>query len=283
MDEEEQQYLLSYVFFLTLRKRIMKNLLAMTTALVAMSTAVFAQDSAPTVAITGGVGIEVTEQKDGDFGAKTELSLGASMAGNASASIDLLSTDEGALSIDGWNLGMAMGAGTVSIGDQGDIFPGAGLEVVGDDTLADPADNDSVRFASSDLSLHLGFTDVTDDVTDLSNVQIGYAMEVAGASVNPVIDYNLDSEDTTFGVAGGYTLGDVALGGVMTYGDAIAYEASVAMNGMTAFTNGDEDDALQNIGLGWKKDVNGIVLFAEGAYNLDSEEIKPAVGASFSF
>ena len=283
MDEEEQQYLLSCVFFLTLRKRIMKNLLAMTTALVAMSTAVFAQDSAPTVAITGGVGIEVTEQKDGDFGAKTELSLGASIAGNASASIDLLSTDEGAISIDGWSLGMAMGAGTVSIGDQGDIFPGAGLEVVGDDTLADPADNDSVRFASSNLSLHLGFTDVTDDVTDLSNVQIGYAMEVAGASVNPVIDYNLDSEDTTFGVAGGYTLGDVAVGGVMTYGDDIAYEASVAMNGMTAFTNGDENDALQNIGIGWKRDVNGIVLFAEGAYNMDSEDIKPAVGASFSF
>ena len=53
------------------------------------------------------------------------------------------------------------------------------------------------------------------------------------------------------------------------------------------FTNkyfdGDEDDALQNIGLGWKRDVNGLTLFAEGAYNLDSEEIKPAVGASFSF
>jgi len=261
----------------------MKNLLAMTTALVAMSTAVFAQDSAPTVAITGGVGIEVTEQTDGDFGAKTELSLGASVAGNASASINLLSTNEGALTIDGWTLGMAMGASTVSIGDQGDIFPGAGLEVVGDDTLADPADNDSIRFASNDLSLHLGFTDMTDDVTDLSNVQVGYAMEVAGASINPVIDFNLDLEDTTFGVAGGYTLGDVAVGGVMTYGDDVAYEANVSMNGMTAFTNGDADDALQNIGLGWKRDVNGLTLFAEGAYNLDSEEIKPAVGASFSF
>ena len=70
----------------------MKNLLAMTTALVAMSTAVFAQDSAPTVAITGGVGIEVTEQTDGDFGAKTELSLGASVAGNASASINSINS-----------------------------------------------------------------------------------------------------------------------------------------------------------------------------------------------
>ena len=262
---------------------MMKNLLAMTTAMVAMSTAVFAQDSAPTVAITGGVGIEVTEQKDGDFGAKTKLSLGASVAGNASASIDLLSTDEGALTIDGWTLGMAMGAGTVSIGDQGDIFPDAGLEVVGDDTLADPADNDSIRLATNDLSLHLGFTDMTDDVTDLSNVQVGYAMGIGGASVNPVIDFNLDTEDTTFGVAGGYTLGDFALGGVMTYGDDIAYEASVAMNGMTAFTNGDADDALQNIGLGWKGDVNGLTLFAEGAYNLDSEDLKPAMGMSFSF
>jgi hypothetical protein len=261
----------------------MKNLLAMTTALVAMSTAVFAQDSAPTVAITGGVGIEVTEQKDGDFGAKTELSLGVSTSGNASASIDLLSTDEGALSIDGWTLGMTKGDSIASIGDQGDIFPGAGLEVVGDDTLADPADNDSIRLVTNDLSLHLGFTDMTDDVTDLSNVQVGYAMGIGGASVNPVIDFNLDSKDTTFGVAGGYTLGDVALGGVMTYGDDIAYEASVAMNGMTAFTNGDEDDALQNIGLGWKGDVNGLTLFAEGAYNMDSEDIKPAVGASFSF
>ena len=262
----------------------MKNLLAMTTALVAMSTMVFAQESsAPSIAITGGVGMEVTQKADDDWGAKTELSLGVATAGDATASIDLLSTDEGALSIDGWSLGMAMGASTVSIGDQGDIFPGAGLEVVGDDTLADPADNDSIRFASNDLSLHLGFTDMTDDVTDLSNVQVGYAMEVAGASINPVIDFNLDSEDTTFGVAGGYTLGDVAVGGVMTYGDDVAYEASVAMNGMTAFTNGDEDDALQNIGLGWKRDVNGLTLFAEGAYNMDSEEIKPAVGASFSF
>lgn len=261
----------------------MKNLLVMTTALVAMSTSVFAEDSTSRVAMTGGVGIEVTQQADDDFGAKTKLELGVKVDGAASASIDLLSTDEGALTIDGWSLGMDSGMASFSIGDQGDIFPGAGLEVVGDNTLADPTDNDSVRVATGDLSLQFGFTDMTDDVSDLSNVQIGYAMTSGDVSINPVLDYNMDTKDTVFGLDTGYSLGDMALGGVFTYDDDIAYEASVAMNDITAFTNGDESDAFQNIGIGWKKDVNGMTLFAEGAYNIDTKDTTPALGLSFSF
>ena len=267
------------------KEKTMKNLLIMTTALVAMSTMAYAeQTTASSVKLTGSVGMEVTQKADNDFGAKTTLELGIATDGPAFGSIALKSVDEGTLTIDGWSLGMVTDMATFSIGDQGDIFPGAGLEVVGDNTLADPADNDSIKVIAGEVAMSFGFTDIKDDVTDLSNVQLGYTMSQAGININPVVDFNTSTNDVTYGLDTDYTMGHAALGGVFTFKDDVAYEVSAGMNDVTGFMNGDENNLIQNIGLGWKKtDENGMTMFAEAGYNVDTKATTPALGLSFNF
>ena len=52
---------------------------------------------------------------------------------------------------------------------------------------------------------------------------------------------------------------------------------------MTAFVNGDDADAFQNVGAGVAYDVNSLNLYAEGTYNVDAETNSVGAGVSFSF
>ena len=46
----------------------------------------------------------------------------------------------------------------------------------------------------------------------------------------------------------------------------------------------DKDDMAENIGLGYSREMgSGLTLYAEGAYDLEAEDDKIGVGASFSF
>jgi hypothetical protein len=132
----------------------------------------------------------------------------------------------------------------------------------------------------------VGLTDITKDVTDVENVQGAYAFGANGIQVLGGVDYNLDSEEITLLSSAGYALSGFGLGVTTTYqveAEALGFEADVTAYGVTAFLNGDKDDMLQNVGAGYYGEVNGMGLYAEGAYNIDSEEFTPAAGLSFNF
>jgi hypothetical protein len=60
------------------------------------------------------------------------------------------------------------------------------------------------------------------------------------------------------------------------------YGASDALK-VSAFINGDDADLAQNVGAGVVYTKNSLGAFAEVGYNIDAEEITPAVGVSFNF
>jgi hypothetical protein len=88
------------------------------------------------------------------------------------------------------------------------------------------------------------------------------------------------------GRADGVEIANVMLGSTLTYSSAdeqVAYEIDGAMMGVTAYLNGDDTDALQNVGASYGRTVAGLDLGTELNYNLDSEEFTPSVTVGFAF
>ena len=216
---------------------------------------------------------EVEVTVDDDAVATTEVTLDfTSGEGIATGSITL---DEDG--IDGYSLGTEVVGVSLSYGEQDDIMLGGGLNVVGGSTLADPASAEtSLIMGVGDAEVLVGFGD---DLTDVDNVQMGYSLGIVSASV----DYNLDSEDFTVVGSGEYTVAGIDGGLTVSYADSFAYEASTGLYGISVYVNGDEDDLLENVGAGYETDVGGVTVFGEAEYNLDTEEVTPAVGVSFKF
>ena len=258
----------------------MRNVFITTIAAVAFAGAANAAD------LGGSVGVEFTENSAGDYIATTTLGMGVSAGGLAFGSFNIESVDGATFALDEWQLGTTVGTTTVSIGDQGDLFPGAGLEIVGDNTLADPATNDSVMADFGNVAFMVGFTDVTTDVSDIANTQASVSTAAAGADVNLAVDYNNVSHDLTYGADVGYTYNAALLGLVATYADSnktTAYEASAGYGIVTAFVNGDNSDWSQNVGAGVNTEFGGLNVYAEGAYNLDAKDTTLGAGLSFNF
>lgn len=228
--------------------------------------------------VTGKVAVDFTES-NGTVAATPSLSFGAAAAaGDASVGLKVDGNDN--VYVDRWKVGTTLGGVALSYGDQKDLFQlGAGLEEVGGDTLANPAEAATSLIAGfGGVQVLVGLTDAGADVSDVANIQA--AGEFAGATV--VVDYNLGSEDVVLGAA--YTVAGVEL--AATYADSFAYEAgyTFADYGVSAYVNGDQDQVLQNIGAGYKTTVGGNAAFyAEANYNVDTKDITPAAGISFSF
>ncbi len=55
------------------------------------------------------------------------------------------------------------------------------------------------------------------------------------------------------------------------------------MAGLTAYTNGDQDDALQNVGGEYTMMLGGAELEGGVNYNIDNEEFTPTLSVGFSF
>lgn len=229
--------------------------------------------------VTGSVDLDVTENASGKYVATPTIKLGF---GNAigDVSVDLKEVG-GSITLDRYSVGTQVGALGVSFGDQADIFDlGAGLEVVGGSTLANPAEsNENIQLSYGGLVAMVGFTDVTTDVTEVTNFQVATVIDTGFADVTSVLDYNKASEDFTYGVSA--TVADINV--AVTYADNFAYELGYNLLGVDTFLNGDENDSLQNVGAGYKTVFNGADVYAEVGYNLDTEETTPAVGVSFSF
>jgi hypothetical protein len=238
----------------------------------------------------GSVGVEVTENAAGNYVAETTLGFGATAitdAGLAFGGFTFESVDSGNLTVDEWQVGIALPAATLTFGDQGDIFVGNDFEIVGGDTLANPAsDHASLIAEFGATAVLVGFTDITTDISDVENVQASYTVASGQIGVTTVGDYNIDSENWTVGAKADTSLGEFAVGGIVTYADAtevFGYEASVGRSFVTAFVNGTDSDAFQNVGAGVAYDVNGLNLYAEGTYNVDAETNSIGAGVSFSF
>jgi len=170
--------------------------------------------------VTGSVDLDVTENASDKFVMAPTIKLGfGSEAGDVSVDLKEVGGD---IILDRYSVGTQVGALGVSFGDQEDIFDlGAGLEVVGGITLANPAEsNENLQLSYGGYAVMIGMTDVTTDMTDITNVQLATVTDLGFANVTSVIDYNKASEDFTYGVAATVSGIDLAV----TYADDLAYE-----------------------------------------------------------
>jgi hypothetical protein len=265
----------------------MKNTILSIVAVFSTAGYAMAEEAAVAnpVTLTGEIKTTIAETAADKYGATTTFGLDVGVTGIAFGGLDFAVGSDDKLALDEWHIGANLGLATVSYGDQGNNWIGA----EGEQTIADPAMGDSLKVSVGDATVALGMTDATADVTDLSNVQATYTMGVADdLSLTGAVDYNLDSETTILGASlGGIDLGVATASGAFTYGldsEAWGYEGVVATGGLTAYINGDNVDALQNIGGGYDMTIaSGLELGADLSYNMNSEEFKPSVSASFSF
>jgi hypothetical protein len=265
----------------------MKNTILSIVAVFSTAGYTMAEEAAVAnpVTLTGEIKTTIAETAADKYGATTTFGLDVGVTGIAFGGLDFAVGSDDKLALDEWHIGANLGLATVSYGDQGNNWIGA----EGEQTIADPAMGDSLKVSVGDATVALGMTDATADVTDLSNVQATYTMGVADdLSLTGAVDYNLDSETTILGASlGGIDLGVATASGAFTYGldsEAWGYEGVVATGGLTAYINGDNVDALQNIGGGYDMTIaSGLELGADLSYNMNSEEFKPSVSASFSF
>ena len=265
----------------------MKNTILSIVAVFSTAGYTMAEEAAVAnpVTLTGEIKTTIAETAADKYGATTTFGLDVGVTGIAFGGLDFAVGSDEKLALDEWHIGANVGLATVSYGDQGNNWIGA----EGEQTIADPAMGDSLKVSVGDATVALGMTDATADVTDLSNVQATYTMGVADdLSLTGAVDYNLDSETTILGASlGGVDLGVATASGAFTYGldsEAWGYEGVVATGGLTAYLNGDNVEALQNIGGGYDMTIaGGLELGADLSYNMNSEEFKPSVSAAFSF
>lgn len=258
----------------------MKNtLFASVVVLLAAGAAVNAQT------LGGSIGIEVTENTAGNYVAETALTFGLAAetdTGVAFGSFTFETVDEGNLTVDGWQLGFAFAAATVSIGDQGDIFVGNDFEIVGGDTLANPANNDSIIVDTGTVAVFVGFEDITVDIADVENVQVSATV----AGITGVIDHNVNTDENTLGASAGFDFSDFAVNGLATYtvdAEVFGYELAATYAGVTGFVNGNDTDMAQNIGAGYSTDFDNLNVYVEGAYNFDAENTVVGAGVVLNF
>lgn len=257
----------------------------MKTKILATVVAMFLASTAYAADLEGSVGVEFAENSANDVVATTTIDLGVTgIAGGSFANVGLESTDSSTIVIDTYQIGTTIGGVTLSYGKQEDLFASPGLEVIGGETLATPSDNfESLRATTGAFAVQLGFTDVSRDVADLENLQLAAGTQLGVVSLDMAIDYNFDTENTVTLIGVDVDAGVAVVGLDMSYDNNFAYELSASRWGVTGFVNGDENNAVQNIGAGYSLDYNEISFYVEAGYNVDTEETTPAAGVAFSF
>lgn len=255
----------------------MRNVFITTLLAVAFAGTAMAQT------ITGEVALDAAENAAGNWAVTPSFELGVAAGDLATVSLGFVAEDGNAVELDTWTLGTTIGSIGVAIGDDNGLFPGA----EGEHTLAAPAMAESVKLSFGDAAVAVGFTDWTNDLTDIGNVQAAYTMPVGDMSVTAAGDYNLNTENFVLGAAvSGIKVASVGLGGSVTWdnnAEVFAYEAVATANSLTAYVNGDNNDALQNVGGSYDYILGGATLSAGANYDLNAEEFAPNVGITFNF
>ena len=240
----------------------------------------------PGPVLSGEVALTFSQDATTDnWGGAMGLDLGVDAAGLANIDLDFSATDGNAVKLDNWTVGTAVAGVEVAIGDDNGVF----VDAEGNQTLAAPAMTESVAVTVGDASVAVGFTDWNTDITDISNIQGAYTLgSVAGlVDVTASGDYNMDSENIVLGGAiSGLAVGEASFGGAITYdvdGESFAFEGTANLMGLTAYANGDQDDAFQNVGGEYVYGIGGAELTAGANYNIDTEDFTPTAGVSFNF
>ena len=249
---------------------------------ITLAAIIFA-GSANAADLSGEIKSTVAETNAGNWGATTELTLGIAAGNVANGSIELKAVPGGDFDIDEWHIGTTVNMVGLSLGKQGDVWVGA----EGEHTLSIPAMSDSLQANMGAGNIALGFTDVTADVTDLSNVQGSYTVGAGIGKITGAVDYNLDSENVIIGASlADFNVGGAGLGGAVTYDndlEKLGFEGVTTIASAKVYANGDKDDLIQNIGLGYDHNVSGIILGTDINYNIDAEDWTPTAHVSFSF
>ena len=268
----------------------MRNVFITTVAAMAISTAAFAEDTVtkvtPTIAapvLSGAVNLDFAETAGDKIGGTMGIELDIDAGSLATIDLNFKGADGSALDLDTWSVGTTVAGVGVAVGDDLGVMPGA----EGEQTLAAPAMAEAVQVTVGDAVVAVGLTDWSADITDISNIQGAYTLNVANLDVTAAADYNLDSENTVLGAGvSGLDLGLASLGGALTYdmdAETFGYESVATAMGVTAYLNGDDTDALQNVGGEYEMAVGGATFTAGTNYNLDTEDFTPTAGLSFNF
>lgn len=249
---------------------------------IVSATQAFAAD------VTGSVELDITQNGADDFVATPSVEMGIE-GGVGVGSIGLIvdsATDN--VKLDSYSVGVKVGDATVAFGDQGDLMDGfeGATEAVGGQTLLNLDDSgESIQVHAGNLAAGIRFNDIGSDVSDLSALQVTYGTTIGGLGLAGGVDYNIDTEEATTFASASMAVSGIGVTGTMSYKDQFGYEIGASYNMFGAFLNGDENDALQNVGGGVYGSIEGTGMsyYAEAGYNIDSEEFTPAMGVAFKF
>lgn len=260
----------------------MNKVLLATTALTLAASGAFAAD------MTGEVSLDIVKDANDKFVATPSVEMGVEGAVGV-GSIGLVVDDNDTVKLDTYSLGVKVGEmATVSFGDQGDLmeaFEGS-TEAVGGQTLTDLNDEgESIMVQTDVVSAMVGFDDISTDVSEIKNVQLGAAADLGQVGLAGAVNWDKATKDITVGVNANVNVQAFAVSGTVTYTEALTgYEVSAGYGPMRGFINGDENDMAQNVGAGYYgSNAAGLSFYAEAGYNLDAEEITPAAGVTFKF
>ena len=264
----------------------MRTLFITTAITTVFASGAFAEDTAAQAGamISGEFSINVAETAAGDWGGTTALELGVDAGGLADVDLDFVLDANDNVKLDTYGVGMSVAGIGLSFGNDQGVLPGA----EGEQTLAAPAMGTAIGVQAAGAKVALGFTDFGADVTDISNVQGAYTIDMNRLQVTAGADYNFDTENTVLAAGvGGLDLGVAEMGSALTYdldAEDIGYELTADTMGVTAYLNGDSDEMLQNVGAEYEYQVGGGAEITVGSsYNFNSEEFTPTAGVSFNF
>lgn len=262
----------------------MRNLLITTAIATSFAGVAFAQEAAQTgAALSGEVSLDFAENAAGDWAGSMGVELDVTAADIANVNLGFAAAQGGAVQLDTWTVGTDVGGIGIAMGNDNGVFVGA----EGEHTIAAPAMTESVKVSALGAEVALGFTNWTSDITDVSNVQAAYSLGLSVAEVKAAVDYNFNTENTVIGAEVGLgNIGVAEVGGTVTYdfdAENIGFEGVAKAYGVTAYVNGDQDDAFQNVGGSYDYALGGATLSAGANYDLNAEEFKPTVGLAFAF
>lgn len=259
-------------------------------AMIAAVATTAAAAEAPSVVspvISGKVQLDVTETAGNNYGSSMKLDFDVDAGDVATVDLDFSAKDGNALTLDTWTVGTKITGLGVAFGDNNDLMPETTADAAANGTLANPAMTESLMVTNNNVSVAIGLAAYTTDLADVSNLQGAYAVDTDAFGLAVSVDYNRTSENYVWGSAiSGLAVGAVTAGSMLTYdndADHFAYEGTVETGAFTAYINGDQDDATQNVGGEYTTALGGSAFTAGANYDLDKEDLTPKLGLSFNF
>tara|TARA_B110000908_G_scaffold161129_1_gene205107 strand:- start:753 stop:1553 length:801 start_codon:yes stop_codon:yes gene_type:complete len=265
------------------------KILSLIAAGAIVAVAACTAEEAAAADLTGSIELDVAENAAGKTAATKTFGMGVTGVGLGFAGIELDADANNNVIIDEWHVGFATpGLGDLSLGKQGNVWLGV-TSAAAYNTTADPAMAESIKLITPiGVTLAMGMQDIGTDLTDLTNIQGTYGMELGAVSLLGALDYNTDTKKYVVGSRVGTEIAGYGTGVAMTYASsAWAYEADATAMGITAYLNGAQDNTFQNVGGKWEKAVGGdtsdVTLGTAMNYDLDAKTLSPSASLSFAF